>query len=108
LERVQALENARKKAEEEAAARKRAEEKQKQQAEEEARKKKEEKEAAASKQSAISSNESEVEFDSHLATIEVLSTSTFYHTLLILCSRSSQMYSRPAPKILFGRKLALS
>jgi hypothetical protein len=80
LERVQALENARKKAEEEAAARKRAEEKRKQQAEEEARKKKEEKKAAASTQPAISSNESEVEFDSHLATIEVLSIPIFFHT----------------------------
>ena len=108
MERVQALENARKKAEEEAAARNRAEEKRKQKVEEEARKKKEEKEAAASTQPAISPNESEVEFDSHLATIEVLSTPTFYHTLLILCSRSSQMYSRRARKIQFGRKPALS
>ena len=68
---MQALENARKKAEEEAAARKRAEEQRKQQAEEEARKKKEAQEAAASALPAIFSNESEVEFDSHLATIEV-------------------------------------
>jgi hypothetical protein len=106
---VQALENARKKAEDEAAARKRAEEKRKQQAEEEARKMKKEKETAVSTQPAISANESEVEFDSYLATIEVLlSTLTFYRTLLIVRSRSSQMYSRRARKIPFGRKLALS
>src|SRR5271169_6604194 len=74
LERVQALENARKKAEEEAAAAKKAAERRKQQAAEEARKKEEqeqEQRKAEASTPVISSNEFEIEFDSHLATIEV-------------------------------------
>jgi len=71
LERVRALENARKKAEEEAAAAKKAAELIKRQVEEEARKKEEEKKKAAPAAPVISSNKCEVEFDSHLATIEV-------------------------------------
>ena len=78
LERVQALETARKKAEEEAAAAaKKAVERRKQQAEEETRKKaaaakaEEAQKKAAVSTPVISSNECEVEFDSHLATIEV-------------------------------------
>ena len=110
LERMQALEKARKKAEEEAAARRRAQELQKQQAEEESRKKKEEeKEAVGSTSPAISSNESQVEFDSHLATIEVAPhTHSLRHFYLFYVSRSSQMYSRHARKIPSGRKLVLT